>query len=114
MLKGHFEDVPAVAPQGLATPATVRWLISRRDGAPGFAMRVIELARTGDRIPLHRHAYEHEIFILEGDGLVLEPSGGEVVRPGSFLYVAPGEEHGFENAGTGPFRFICVIPEPPA
>ncbi|MFO7651311.1 MAG: cupin domain-containing protein [bacterium] len=34
------------------------------------------------------------------------------VGVGDFVYVEPGEQHGFENGGDVPFRFICVIPNP--
>ena len=43
--------------------------------------------------------------------LPLFTEGGETeVGPGSFVYVAPDEEHNFENAGDTPFTFLCVIP----
>jgi quercetin dioxygenase-like cupin family protein len=92
--------------------ATIRWLIAEKEGAQKFAMRVIEIKRRGEKIPLHHHPYEHEIFIIEGTGSVLAPGGAKPVRPGSFVFVPADEEHGFENTGEGPFRFICVIPLP--
>jgi len=112
MLTGHYTDVEAEVPALAGARATVRWLISKRQGAPHFAMRVIEIAEPGGAIPLHRHDYEHEIFVLEGTGRVLEPGSARELVPGDFVYVEPGEEHGFENAGRTPFRFICVIPDP--
>lgn len=90
--------------------ATIRWLISKKQGAPNFAMRVIELARMGDRIPLHGHPYEHEIFVFEGTGRVLRMDGEDEVGVGEFIYMPKDEQHGFVNDGEGPFRFICVIP----
>ncbi len=90
--------------------ATIRWLIAEKEGAPNFAMRVIELARPGDRIPLHGHPYEHEIFIIGGEGGLLSREAQQPVKPGDFVFVKPGEEHGFVNTGERPFQFICVIP----
>jgi len=112
MLKGHFTDVEAEPAHLVGAQATIRWLIGAKQGAPNFAMRVIELAGKGDRIPLHRHPYEHEIFVFAGKGMVLKPGSEEPVGPGEFLYLAPDEEHGFLNSGDEPFRFICVIPRP--
>lgn len=112
MVKGHFSDVKAEPATLAGAQATIRWLIAQPEGAPNFAMRVIELEHDGDRIPLHRHGYEHEIFVFEGEGRVLKPGGEEPVVPGDFLYIAPNEEHGFVNSGVEPFRFICVIPRP--
>jgi len=110
MLTGHYTDIPAEKPHMADAQATIRWLIAEKDKAPNFAMRVIEIASRGERIPLHAHDYEHEIFILDGAGMALHPDGDRPVRVGDFVYVAPGEKHGFLNTGDEPFRFICVIP----
>uniref|UniRef100_A0A7C4GCE8 Cupin domain-containing protein n=1 Tax=candidate division WOR-3 bacterium TaxID=2052148 RepID=A0A7C4GCE8_UNCW3 len=112
MVKGRYTDVKAEPATLAGAQATIRWLIAKKEGAPNFAMRVIELAHKGDRIPLHRHSSEHEIFVFEGKGRLLQPGGESPVETGDFVYVAPEEEHGFENLGEGPFRFICVIPLP--
>jgi quercetin dioxygenase-like cupin family protein len=111
MITGRYLEVKEERPHLPTMQATIRWLISGKDGAPNFAMRVIEIKRKGEKIPLHKHDYEHEIFVIEGQGNVLGPSGAEPVAYGSFVYAAPGEEHGFENTGDAPFRFICVIPK---
>jgi quercetin dioxygenase-like cupin family protein len=120
MLTGHFTEVKEEKPQTAGMQATIRWLIAAKEGAPlgpraqdapHFAMRVIEIERKGEKIPLHRHDYEHEIFIIEGQGSVLSPVETKPVVYGNFVYVAPNEEHGFENTGHKRFRFICVIPK---
>ena len=111
MLTGHFTDVKEEQPQMAGMQATIRWLIAAKQGAPNFAMRVIEIKRKGERIPLHRHDYEHEIFIIEGQGNLLSSDGAKPVAYGDFAYIPAGEEHGFENTGHTRFRFICVIPK---
>jgi len=110
MITGRFTDIAEEQPQLAGMQATIRWLISRKEGAPHFAMRVVEIKRSGEKIPLHRHPYEHEIFIIEGKGALLSPNGIQPLAYGDFAYVAPDEEHGFENTTDLPFRFICVIP----
>jgi quercetin dioxygenase-like cupin family protein len=112
MTTGHFLDVKEEPPHSPDMQATIRWLVAGKDGAPNFAMRVIEIKHAGEKIPLHRHDYEHEVFVFEGTGRALGRDGASPVGPGDFVFVPPGEEHGFENAGDGPFRFICVIPLP--
>ena len=112
MMTGHFTEVKEEQPQMAGVQATIRWLIAAKDGAPNFAMRVIEIKRKGEKIPLHHHDYEHETFVIEGQGNVLGPSEAKPVAYGDFAYIAPGEGHGFENTGSVPFRFICVIPNP--
>jgi quercetin dioxygenase-like cupin family protein len=111
MISGHYSQVREEKPHLASMQATIRWLIAAKDGAPNFAMRVIEIKHKGERIPVHKHDYEHEIFVFEGEGRVLSAEGRSTVGPGNFVYVKPGEQHGFENTGDGPFRFICVVPK---
>ena len=87
----------------------VRWLVDERDGAPTFAMREFEVA-PGGYTPRHFHDYEHEVFVLEGRGVVLE---GDVEHPlvaGDFVLVTPGEIHQFLNTGSAPLKFLCLVP----
>ena len=111
MLTGHFTEVKEEQPQMAGMQATIRWLVAAKEGAPNFAMRVIEIKRKGEKIPLHRHNYEHEVFIIEGQGNLLSSDGAKPVAYGDFAYIPAGEEHGFENTGHTRFRFICVIPK---
>lgn len=112
MLTGHFTDVSEEKPTMGDARATIRWLITGAKGAPNFAMRVIEIANVGDRIPLHTHDYEHEVFVIEGRGRLISRSGTTNIAFGNYGLILAGEEHGFENTGSGPLRFICVIPKP--
>src|SRR5207247_10167393 len=99
----HVEQVEAapVTMQG-AHGCHVRWLVGERDGAPNFAMRQFEVA-PGGYTPHHSHPYEHEVFVLEGQGVILDGAGDEAVeRPlgaGDVVYVAPGDVHQFRNGG---------------
>ena len=54
-----------------ATGCQVRWLVGPGDGAPNFAMREFEVA-PGGHTPRHSHPYEHEVFVLQGSGVVYE------------------------------------------
>ena len=87
----------------------IRWVISRRDGAPNFAMRVIEV-QPGHATPFHDHWNEHEVYVLEGTGVVKSAEGDKPVVPGDVVYVAPDEQHQVVNSGPGLFKFICVVP----
>lgn len=87
----------------------VRWLIDRKVGAEKFAMRMFEF-RPGGHTALHSHPWEHEVYVLEGSGVVL--AGGETykVEAGTVVYVPPGEPHQFRNDGRSPLRMLCIIP----
>ncbi|MCP4190697.1 MAG: cupin domain-containing protein [Planctomycetaceae bacterium] len=92
-----------------ATGCTVRWLVGEKDGAPTFAMRQFDVA-PGGHTPKHHHPYEHEIYVLEGDGLALEGDQKHPLKQGDVVLVKPGEVHQFQNTGTQPMKFLCLIP----
>lgn len=106
----HYSQVPAQTFGDEAPGVTIRWLIDEEhDGAPYYAMRLIEVA-PGGHTPRHAHAFEHENFILEGKGRLLIGDTWHEVGPGDVAFVPPGVEHTYENAGDGPFKFLCSIP----
>ncbi len=86
-----------------------REVITADDGAPHFCMRVFEL-EPGSSIPLHSHPWEHEIFVLSGQGAVLSEDGKTQVVKENVIFVPPNERHGFANNSNQPLRFICLIP----
>lgn len=88
---------------------TVRWVISKEDGAPHFAMRVFEV-QPGASSPYHQHPWEHEVFILEGQGTLKTAQDEVPFEPQYVVYVAPNEWHQFINRGQGALRFLCLIP----
>jgi len=87
----------------------VRWLIGENDGAPNFAMRQFEVA-PGGFTPRHSHPYEHEVYVLEGQGLVFEGDAEHPLKPGDVVYVKPDEVHQFRNTGPAPLKFLCLVP----
>ncbi len=87
----------------------VRWLVGPSDGAPNFAMRQFEVA-PGGYTPRHHHPYEHEVFVLEGQGVVYEGSEPHPLKAGDVVLVQPDEIHQFRNTGDTPLKFLCLIP----
>ncbi len=110
MIVKHFTDIPAmpVAMEG-AEDVLIRNVVTAHEGAPNFTMRVFDV-QEGGHTPLHTHDYEHEIFVLEGEGEVTEANRVHGLRPGSVVFIRPGTAHQFRNTGGAVFRFICVIP----
>ena len=86
-----------------------REVITADDGAPHFCMRVFEV-EPGSSVPLHSHPWEHEIFVLSGQGVALSEDGETQVVKENVIFVPPNEQHGFANNSNQPLRFICVIP----
>ncbi len=106
------EQIPAtpVAVEGSAG-CRIRCLIGPEDGAPSFSMRHFEVA-PGGHTPEHAHGHEHEVFILEGTGVVRQGTQEHPLRPGTVVYVPPKQAHQFRNTGSTPLRFLCLIPHP--
>ncbi len=92
-----------------ASGCQVRWLVDEKDGAPNFAMRQFEVA-PGGHTPKHSHPYEHEVYVLEGEGIVVEGDQEHSLRPGQAIYVAPNELHQFRNIGPTALKFLCMVP----
>jgi len=105
----HYDEVvrKEVTEEG-AQGVSVRWLISQEDGAPGFYMRRFELA-PGGHTPRHSHAWEHEVYILEGTGTVFAAGKEGAFCAGDVIFVPPKEEHYFA-AGVDGAAFLCLVP----
>src|SRR5262249_55928732 len=110
MKRKHFEQVvqAPVTMEG-AVGCQVRWLVDETLGAPNFAMRHFEVA-PGGYTPKHSHPYEHEVFVLEGSGVVVEGDVEHSLEPGDFVLVTPDEVHQFRNTGHVPLKFLCMVP----
>jgi quercetin dioxygenase-like cupin family protein len=108
----NYKDVQLneVGEEG-AEGVSIRVAISKDDGAPNFAMRVFDV-QPGGNTPLHRHAWEHEVFILEGKAVISTESGDKSAPAGTIVFVAPDELHQFRNETDEVMRFICLIPNP--
>src|SRR4029078_6769468 len=106
----HYEaiDQMPVQMEG-AFGCRVRWLLGPEQGPPNFAMRQLEVA-PGGYTPRHSHPYEHEVYVLEGEGEILEGEKPLPLRPGTGVYVAPDEVHQFRNTGALPLKFLCLVP----
>lgn len=110
MIIKSIQTVPLepVEMQG-AKDAQVRWLISEKDGAPTFAMRLFELA-PGGHTPHHTHCFEHEVFIVEGSGTAVGADGERPFTVGDVIFVPADEMHQFRNTSGGVCKFLCLIP----
>jgi quercetin dioxygenase-like cupin family protein len=87
----------------------VRWLITNKMGAKNFAMRLFEM-EPGGYSPLHSHHWEHEVFILGGEGVVTGGSEERRFKPDDVIFIPPEEVHQFRNDGKKTVKFLCLIP----
>lgn len=84
-------------------------LIGPEQGAKNFVMRLFTM-EVGGCSPYHTHPWEHEVFVLSGNGMVRSIDKKTAVSTGDFVYVPGNEEHQFLNAGEEPFEFLCIVP----
>ena len=109
MIIQAWHEVSEEPPSAELKGVHIRVVAGKKEGAPHFVMRVFEL-EPGSNTPRHCHDWEHEVFVLEGEGRVWSEKGEQPLSPGQAVFIPGGEEHQFRNSGRQPFRFICVIP----
>lgn len=110
MLIRDASIVPA-EPVKEADGVTVRWLIGEKEGALNFHMRLFEL-RPGAETPWHHHPWEHEVFVLDGEGTIQSEDGEVPIKAGTAIFIPPDEWHQFRNTHPEkPLRFLCLIPK---
>lgn len=106
MYTKNYREIPVeeTGVEGL----TARWVITDKQGAENFSMRLLELESLKST-PIHKHESEHEIFVLVGRGEVVTDEGTLPIREGSVVYVSPNETHKFVNTGASSLRFIDTV-----
>lgn len=109
MKKHNFHEINSEEVGKGCKDVSIRWLITKDMGAEHFAMRMFEVAPEG-YTPLHSHEWEHEVFVLEGQGVVLGASGEQKIKYGDVIFMPAEERHQFKNTGDGILRFLCLIP----
>ncbi|HID92607.1 MAG TPA: cupin domain-containing protein [bacterium (Candidatus Stahlbacteria)] len=111
MKVSHYRDIRKESPDMKgAKGVMMRWLVSRDDGAKKFVMRMFEIEE-GGYTPLHMHNFEHEVFVVNGRGVLVSEGGREQrFERGYVLFVPPNQLHQFRNTGEDILRFICVVP----
>ena len=87
--------------------ARIRWLITHREGAPTFSMRLITIDK-GRSTPHHSHDYEHEIFVVKGELSVQIGNEKLSAVKGDHIFIPPNEFHGMTALSNA--TIICVVP----
>ena len=105
----HYKDVEAKNAEEDSSKLRVRWLIAKETGAENFAMRLFEM-EAGGHSPFHSHPWEHEVFILEGEGLAVGGGGKRRFRAGDAIFIPANEKHQLKNNGEKTVKFLCLIP----
>ena len=105
----NYETVKAKDAEGGASKVKIRWLITKDMGAKNFAMRLFDM-EPGGYSPLHTHPWEHEVFILEGEGVVFDGEKATPFKADDVVFIPSEERHQFKNTGGKQLKFLCLIP----
>ena len=106
----HYTDIPPIAIDNeMVKNVAGRVLIGKEDGASNFCMRRFEIGPKGFT-PKHSHDWEHEVWVLEGNGEVFIKDKWHALEPGTAVYVPPNADHQFKNVSDAPFAFLCLVP----
>lgn len=103
----HYGTVKQEKVSDGAKNVKIRWLITEKNGATNFMMRHFEMGPDGFT-PLHKHPYEHEIFVLSGSGVVTVGSEEKTFSEGDVIFIPPNVEHQLRSRVKT--EFLCFIP----
>lgn len=102
-----YEEVEAKEVQE-GSKIKIRWLNTR--GSKNFAVRLFEI-EPGGYSPHHSNSWEHEIFVLEGNGVAIGNEGAEAFSVGNVIFIPSEELHQIKNTGKIALKFLCIIPK---
>ena len=103
----YYEEVEAVE---LMEGVKRRVVIGPDEGAPNFIMRIFDV-EPGFSSQYHDHPWEHEIFIMNGQGTIKNAVEEEnPIKEGDTIFIPPNEKHSLINTGKITLRFMCLIP----
>ena len=97
-----------------AEKVSVRYLIDERHGAQRFALRLYTVDK-GGHTPLDEHAYEHEVYVLSGRGMLQQSKDAgplKSLKAGDTVFIPSMAVHQFSNESNEPFVFLCVKGNP--
>jgi quercetin dioxygenase-like cupin family protein len=113
MRKRNTAEVGAVSVEEGAMGVRIQWMLDESTGAPTFSLRRFEID-PGGYTPLHAHAWEHEVYILAGRGVVHCEGEDTHLEPDDAVLVSPDERHQFRAADNERLVLLCLVPNGPA
>jgi len=77
-----------------------------------FELHLTELGPGEEPHPPHRHEHEEIVMMQKGTVYVTIEGNTTLLSPGSVVYVASNEFHGWRNVGTGPSQYFIIALQP--
>ena len=85
----------------------VKYLLHEGVGAKRLQLRLFKMD-VGGYTPLEKHKHEHEVFILQGKGIVRGGDTEVTIKQGDTIFIRSWEEHQFKNIGEERLQFLCT------
>lgn len=108
---GLWEDVPNLhykSDSGDWNGIVRRVLIGDRAESTCFHVRYFEIS-PGGMSSLERHAHEHVVIVLSGEGEIRIGDKWHGLRMFDLAYVAPNDVHQLRNRSDSRFGFLCIV-----
>ena len=102
-----YKDVESKEVEG-SSKLRIKWL--NTGGSENFAVRYCEIDGGGFS-PYHSHVWEHEIYVLDGEGLAVGDKESRPVSAGDLISIPGNEVHQIKNASNSLLRILCIIPK---
>ena len=99
----HLEDMPV---KEELPGVCKRVLIGAEHGAQKFYLRHYDLA-PGLTTPLDRHVYEHELFVLSGQGKYICDGQEVPIKTGDAIWIQSNQVHQVANTGPDHMQLLC-------
>ena len=107
----HISEIEEEDVGDMATKTTIQWLITDKNaGAQNYFMRRF-VVKPGGEIFKHSHDWEHEIYCLQGEGIIGVGDKEYKMKKDMFAYVPPNVEHWYRNESNEDWVFLCIIPK---
>lgn len=108
---GSSNDItPQIINNELVKNVEKRILIGSNLNAKNFVMRLFTVKPNGHS-PKHIHRWEHEVYVVKGNGEIFDSEKYVPMKEGDFILVPSNVEHQFRNNSNEDLQFICVIPK---
>ena len=72
-------------------------------------MRLFRVAPKG-YTPYHTHPWEHEVYVLNGNGVLVGETEEHALETGTAVFVPADVKHRFRAGGEG-LAFLCCVPQ---
>jgi len=93
-----------------AAGMSLQWLTTDDlERSPQFCMRKVTLDAMG-KTPFRKTAWEHQLYILSGEGRLIENDRETALRPDMVVFVRPNVAFRLENSGGEVLVYLDIIP----